>query len=423
MSTARSPWTGPLAFVLLGAVLSQLVLASGFRQALIAGQRHLLAAKAGAYNVELLVTRHGLSCANIVEQFIGWYDAGREKIHDPLLSGAATQACVKTGEDVEAWLEKSGKTIDATVSSVLGRAMETALRSYPKYAKPLFVVPYIRETSSALSNAPKEQREQLQELVEALDGHGFKVDYRWANAFGIEGVSWDKFKHFLANSFLPDLVARSNKTQGSTIVLAVVTHSNFMRDSEVGNKCAHFWKNRGAKKALNNQVLKMTYTWKVDVPSPGSADVTPVYDLAESDVPCDELSGGQSTKDASGKKRQQLCLKDIGKCAASIQQSAWMPHVLWAKTYEKQLMDVKAQRAQALLERESARHAIAHITYGHDDWAAKLKHRLSKADKVIEKATSQIESLMQETCWSGGRPQDNLYQDEVPWRCLGDGNC
>ncbi|CAK0900303.1 unnamed protein product, partial [Prorocentrum cordatum] len=42
-----------------------------------------------AHEVYLLVTRHGLSCSNMVQKWVSTFDFGRSRIFDPLLSGAA----------------------------------------------------------------------------------------------------------------------------------------------------------------------------------------------------------------------------------------------------------------------------------------------------------------------------------------------
>jgi len=215
----------------------------------------------GVYDVHLLVTRHGLSCANIVETWVHKLDAGRRLMHDPLLGGVGIHGCSEGRTAVEAYLHnRSLPPYDAVVSSVLARAMETALLTYPQQAAPLYVVPFIREHAAGLSNAPKEPVEQLADLNASVP-YDFRVDYRWVEEFGSQKGSWDQFLHFLEQSFLPDLVSRLGKPPGSKIVLPVVTHSLFMRDSDVGEKCKAAFGENPSGKPLNNQVVEMTYAF------------------------------------------------------------------------------------------------------------------------------------------------------------------
>merc|ERR1719387_244843 len=106
---------------------------------------------------------------------------------------------------------------------------------YPKTG-PLIVAPFIRETSRGLSNAPMEQDAQLNHLSAVLPTTP-DVDYHWVNEFGREQGTWEQFLGFLEQSVLPELLRRTQKPPGSTLVLPVVTHSLFMRDSTVGERC------------------------------------------------------------------------------------------------------------------------------------------------------------------------------------------
>jgi len=218
-------------------------------------------AASGVYDVHLLVTRHGLSCTNIVEKWVNKYDAGRRLMHDPLLGGVGVLGCHEGRRAVESYLgNRSLPPFDAVLSSVLARAMETALLTFPQQASPLHVVPFIREHARGLSNDPKEPAGQLADLRTSVP-YEFHMDYRWVEEFGSQKGSWDQFLHFLEQFFLPDLISRLQKPPGSKIVLPVVTHSKFMRDSDVGVKCEDAFKSNPSGKPLNNQVVEITYAF------------------------------------------------------------------------------------------------------------------------------------------------------------------
>lgn len=220
------------------------------------------------YKVQLLVTRHGLSCANIAQKWISNFDVGRGYIHDTLLSGAGYTASVESAKEVDQWLKTNGFRIDAVLSSVLARAMQTALYMFPGHTAPLHVVPYIREKGEGLSNAPKPQNEQVEHLQSALDNRSFALDYAWVNEFGSKLGTWEEFLTFLEQFFLPDLISKNGGE--TTITLPVVTHSNFMRDSL--GKCSKAWKDKGEDKPLNNQVVNMVYTFEARDTQPSSSE-------------------------------------------------------------------------------------------------------------------------------------------------------
>merc|ERR1712178_343136 len=114
--------------------------------------------------------------------------------------------------------------------------METSILMYPT-AAPLHIAPFLREHSQGLSNAPKEDRqEQIAHLNSTLNRH-FQIDYKGIDQYGIEQGTWEQFIDFMEQSFLPELLSKSSKPTGSTLVLPVVTHSKLMRDSTVGEKC------------------------------------------------------------------------------------------------------------------------------------------------------------------------------------------
>lgn len=479
----------------------------------------------GVYDVHLLVTRHGLSCTNIVEKWVNKFDAGRRHMHDPLLGGVGVHGCHEGRKAVESYLNIRGlPPYDAVVSSVLARAMETALLTYPQQAAPLYVVPFIREHAAGLSNAPKEPAGQLADLNTSVP-YDFHVDYRWIDEFGSQKGSWDQFLYFLEQSFLPDLISRLEKPPGSTIVLPVVTHSLFMRDSDVGEKCKDAFKSNPSKKPLNNQVVEMAYAfhsseaangpqvadadsgqeassvlftipecgepravghwrqagthdgrpayaniedsqvvirwsqdasawqlatvsllgatvlyeseykfllqeadqWKIATgyfgrpaakgPVPKVAWKDSTHSLRETSSPCENVYAGVKLKDAAGKIRAPICLKDVGEsCIEPINKYSWAPGVLWRQTYEGMIdeenttiVQLQTEVARARQDIEKRRLYLPHLTDPREQIQEEVMIEAdeAKADtqaREIVVHEARRAELAGATCWSGGRP-------------------
>jgi hypothetical protein len=230
------------------------------------------------YKVTLLITRHGLSCPNIIEKWggMGGKDFARGFIKDPPIAGAAQSHAVQSGAKAKQWLLTHQLELDAVVTSVLARAIETGLLTYDQV--PLYVVPYIREHAGGLSNqervgiGPDKQVRrdaQIAELEKTL-GRVVDVNYDFADEDikGCKEHDWTKFLTFMARRFLPELIDRGLKNQDNKIVVAVVTHSRFVSEiAEVQQSCGGHWEAKNAVKPLNNMILAIPYLWmKGDTP-------------------------------------------------------------------------------------------------------------------------------------------------------------
>merc|ERR1740123_1350231 len=121
---------------------------------------------------------------------------------DPPLGGMGVYTAERAREEVNVWLQKKQMSLDAVLSSNMGRAMETAFRMYPSVASPLYAVPYIRDDTKGDSNKPAEQPDQITNLARVLrETHNFSVDYHWIDVHGGDPGTWDQFLFFLRTQF------------------------------------------------------------------------------------------------------------------------------------------------------------------------------------------------------------------------------
>jgi len=280
------------------------------------------------YNVDLIVTRHGLSCANIVSEFkAGGIKAryknlgGNRKIEDPILAQAGVQGSLQMGE-----ISKHVKP-DAVLASTLLRAIETAMLQYPSDA--VHIVPWIRESSALTKypgfgegkdNLPKDRQSQIDRLREELNGifsNSGMAPWQYSlsdwtdNDTREYNHNWENFKAFLKMNFLPWIIRNSGKQPGSTITLAVVTHSHFMaKEPDIKNYCGEFWSGNG--KPYNNQAVNISYVYELTELS--SSDVDPETQRRKITYHAELQQKEGCSQAAPGLqyKKRTLCRRDIG---------------------------------------------------------------------------------------------------------------
>jgi len=411
-----------------------------------------------AYKVHLLLSRHGLSCAELIEHWISKYDwNGRTGIIDPELTGAGIYGSDLAGKDVERWLREKDLDLDAVVSSQLLRELQSALIMYPQHTDPIQVAPFLEKERHGVSNRAKTRKQQVDDLVKVTasssnaTGMPGQVNYKWLDRFGAETGDWQKFLHFLEQGFLPELVAKKNKPPGSTIVVAIVTHSMYIKDSV--DKCRHFWKSKPAF----NQVLDLEYMFTNIDPSPGSADATPRRILAHAgESSCRQVSPGLELR------KSEICIQDIGKqCIAPIKKEAGSPEVLWQQTAEHAIFEAakaiyglereqkeeqeKLEKDNLLLQNAEKRGHVActrsnwfssckpeslcvksmmgHCTLKDDYNPEVLRDRIVKKsiaavrlETRIRDAKNELRQRRSKECWSGGVPKtyEFLHQGLAP---------
>lgn len=250
---------------------------------------------------------------------------------DPLLGGLGEYASREMGKLAALWLSRNKLKIDAVLSSNLARAIQTALLMFP-HDVPTYVVPYIREHAAGKSNAPKDQKDQVHALSQAVNG-SFQLNYEWVRVFGEKTGTWEDFEFFLRHSFLPNLIRDLKKEPGDDIVIPVVSHSLFMRES-LGDHCSWAWQMRDSSKPLNNQVLHLRYVYETESAHPESYDATPRHSLELSDM-CGEVASGMKISGS-----EPLCMSDIGEeCSVLIKRYAHSRDTIWQGTVEKDIVD------------------------------------------------------------------------------------
>jgi len=387
----------------------------------------------GSYNIELIVTRHALSCANIISDFemadvekpaessrksnfFRLYNTISSKvtkgtrhrgIADPILS----EVGMKGSRDMR--IDQALK-LDAVLTSPLLRAIETAILQYP--SKALHIVPHIREMSalSMLSegadNLPTPLEDQGKRLKEILGAQLVeKINFTdWTTPDGPKKRTgdhdWTKFKIFLATEFLPDLIPKLNKPSGSNITLAVVTHSNFMKGvKDIYKDCGHYWSALG--KPYNNQAVRISYN---------ASTLSTVDDQQEESVTKEKLVMKQNpgcTQVARGVlyKGQKLCLRDIGDiCQRDIKkQSLELPKLLdtqlnaelevkesQIKSIEEKILALETQfKAKLEAKQDEIKRLEDEIQTWETQFNATLKATQDEIKRIEEKIVKESQAL------------------------------
>lgn len=368
------------------------------------------------FEVHLLVSRHGLSCTNVMATYIGPHAIGRKNFLDPPLAGAGRSASVEAGMAVSKWMATHEvDRLDAVMSSVLIRAQITAALTFPHHPEPIHVVPHIRELASGKSNRPDTPAAQARVLKADKDvGAKVQVDHRWAQTFDpMSPGDWENFEKFLERNFLPTLLAgsrmqtriaeaRKRGHRNPAIFIGVVTHSNLMRDSSLGKRCSGFWRGE-ASKPLNNQVLHVTYNLNVRTPAPSDMDRTTRYRLWAGNG-CSQVHHGQSTK-ANGAKILPICARDIGEtCYGPIHEYIFVPAAstwLDESLVEPQILPV-AQRFLKLKEVEHKFTIARQLTK-----AGQESYDRIRAD--VTRWSERLTDMMESRCLATGLKPDPTW--------------
>lgn len=348
------------------------------------------------HDVHVLVTRHGISCANLLE--VRKPRIYRGTMSDPLLTSSGMRISKDAGVQVAEWLKARNLTLDAVFSSELARALETAALMYPNQGRPVYAAPYIRDyTLMGKSNQPEPPTDQVKKLVNAFGAQpttNLKLNYHWTNTFGHEPGSWDQFLFVLEKRILPELIEDLQKPPGSPIVLAVVTHSNFIAKS-LGQGCVHLYEKRGYTKPPNNQVVHVTYKFTAKVPPVENVpDATPKYKLTDVRTPCEEVAPGMAEDDLY--QKETMCVTDIGDaCLATMRVD-----------YAGPLSEVLKQTIEREIE------MLAKKIYNTLKTISSLppsETRKSNLNKQIRLIHNEMLKLKSATCRSGNKPSSELY--------------
>eukprot|EP00403_Amphidinium_massartii_P016764 CAMPEP_0178428552 /NCGR_PEP_ID=MMETSP0689_2-20121128/30339_1 /TAXON_ID=160604 /ORGANISM="Amphidinium massartii, Strain CS-259" /LENGTH=470 /DNA_ID=CAMNT_0020050333 /DNA_START=1 /DNA_END=1410 /DNA_ORIENTATION=+ len=342
--------------------------------------------KISEYPLNILATRHGLSCANVAQKWLSGFQSLKHiRMDDPVLTGAGIANSQKASEEIKSWLQHHNLEVDATVSSVLVRAMQTAAYEYPTN-RTLYVVPYIREKGFGSDNVALSFEKQMRKV----DWSGLpSVNTHFADKFGRDaGGEWDAFKDFLASDFLPHLFPHG--PEEAQLTLAVVTHSNFMNSGEISSRCKSLYpeQSNGKVKAWNNQAVSLPYKLRVLMP-PGSSN--PFYLLVDSEGECTAVAAGMPipTNPQTG-DAWELCREDVGEsCEKQLKAEAKLP---------KFREDIIAGFNSALQDISERVEAFNMELEGHlvkkpdEEREAELRKSLSKLHAKLQELTAKRES-------------------------------
>lgn len=379
-------------------------------------------AKDKSYPVTILVIRHGLSCANVVQKWLSKADFGRGSIMDPALAGAGQLGSEEAGLKVAEWLAHPQRqySIDATLSSPLARAVETSLLAFGA-KHPVQVVPFIREVgSSSVSNTPFENHtDQIQQLHQILKGmdisDSFQVDYHFADGVGqLQPGDWNQFLQFLANVYIPDLLLRSYRRPGRRLVLAVTTHSKFLAKA-LGEAC------NLKQKLPNNAVLHLEYVFsEKQLVSGMSAGYSLEPDITQ---PCEVIHEGQRLTDEEGNMKE-MCTADIGDaCMESIYRHAILNWKLPGITVENEIWTLSKKIATLEVDISSLQQIFSNllneIKLRNTGMNAVPRELIARAKQLLtdlerkhdecETIFPRAQSLKHGACWTGGKPDVQAY--------------
>merc|ERR1711968_4399 len=130
---------------------------------------------------------------------------------------------------------------------------------------------------------------------------------KWLKKYGSKTKGdWKSFRQFLADDWLPDFANSVTKPAEEPILLAVVTHSNFMMEGEIKRKCQEKYpidSKSHKKKANNNQVVLIPYLWETQTCGPADNQTVRhrMLDASDEDQQCEVMANGTSLYDDEGK--------------------------------------------------------------------------------------------------------------------------
>lgn len=182
--------------------------------------------------VDLIFIRHGLSCTNVIKSYNSFvHQVKRLSYTDPQVTHFG-----------ELDINKLAKTKilpkpDIILSSCLLRAMETAAFTFPSNEKQIFVTPFIKEMGPTAGNQPGTVESQRKRFNNRIDGKNSsdRLNYSFAIDRDSKFIkecfesNLSSFLKWLEVSLPYLLVANNLSMNRKKIVIAIVTHSNFMK--------------------------------------------------------------------------------------------------------------------------------------------------------------------------------------------------
>lgn len=286
--------------------------------------------------------RHGTSCANIIRQLTVLGILTQHTYADPSLSDCAVQTAQQLGRKIDPAIKAQAEAVGykgpiLVFSSVLVRAMETALYNFPGVN--VYPIPYIAEEDRSTDNTPlpwyipdkadgesdqKESKLAREPNDPATIGRlTFVPGVNDADDPDRDGEYKDDYNMFKKEfpKVLAALLPEEHIVAGATIPVVLVSHSGYMKNNL---KCD------GSNKPRNNEVWTKDYT--VDLLKPSdllaaerSAALRPSV-LEERTPSCEPGIFDQSVYPVyTGQKWMGMrypCEQDVARCSRS---NIWMP--------------------------------------------------------------------------------------------------
>lgn len=371
------------------------------------------------HKISLLIVRHGLSCANLIQKQSNYWDLGGRYIPDPALTGIGQFDSTVAGHAISKWMKEPRQVedkivkVDATLTSALGRAIETSLLTFAGDQLQAEVVPFVQPKGS---DEPLSHSEQLQKLRKSLSRRNmtnFYVDYHWADGAHAKKNTWDEFIAFLANIYLPVTLKRLGKEIGNRTVLAVTTHNKWI-DEFLKKKCGL------SEKLRSNGVLHLEYNF-IQQASPRTDMVAPFKLEEVKGRQCETIHEGSRAMDTDDSDIfGKLCVADIGElCIGSAGNHAFFGSRV-TETLEAQIVDLSNQ----MMQTESNIHRTQEeLTQIQDMVGTSQSQKLMSKAKILrtslntefeklEGDLTRLQALKQERCWTGGLPNAQGYSEQ-----------
>jgi len=211
--------------------------------------------------VRIYWMRHGLSCANVIREFSLMGLLTQHTYKDPSLTDCAIQHAAVLGSrirDAMATRSENWTSPLMVFSSVLVRAMETALYNFP--GESVYPIPFVAEDDRYADNMPFEWEEQhekklmrppnTRQLINHLAINNFVNPSKDPDRDGEHKNDYAMFKREFPK-MLSILLPEENVRSGAVIPAVIVSHSGYMRRNL---RCL------GNQKPYNNEVWVKDYS-------------------------------------------------------------------------------------------------------------------------------------------------------------------
>jgi len=383
--------------------------------------------------VHVLYTRTGLSCANTINSLAPstWSPFQTSiNMEDPLLTTAGANESLRVASEVERALREFNLTTpDAVLASSLGRAIQTAVLQFG--GREVWSVPFAVGKSGYGAGGSR-FGERTAQIEAELERGGFGIHTRaneqWLKVFGIQQGGPSDFERFLEKSFLPSLEATVgvDKPQGDPLVLAVVTHGNFLKEVAAckGLYYSNVEKDKRSKVSHLNQVVRKVYKFRTVTPAPDCVDATPSYQLDPNPQVCYPLAADVSPFFHGDGNMVDHCRRDLGQTCFGIAQSNGlslnliedqMERVQGAMMAKGELM---IQQQQSVQDAKQKYDEFDHESDGGSWWnplgetketvlqALRGKQdRLQRSRDQLNVLANRMAAHQKRTCLDGGPPQ------------------